>query len=174
MSIALRHRDFFGAVATLASPLNVRYGNRQNDYRADFDPATYRWRDFYDPDQVIARFYFGLRATRARTYVEPVFGSGPDVVARIIAVNPADQISRTGLGPDQLAIYVNYPGRDNYNFDAQDESFAWLASLQGVSLTLECDPCARHSLAYFTRNHPRAYRWLAGHLLPPTGCAPPR
>jgi S-formylglutathione hydrolase FrmB len=174
MSIALRHRDLFGAVATLAAPLNVRYWNCQMDYQADFDPATFRWRETYDPDQVIARFYFGLRRTRARTYIEPVFGSGPDVIARVIEVNPADQIFRTDLRPCELAIYVNYPGRDNYNFDAQDESFAWVASLRGVSLTLESDPCARHSLSYFRANHLRAYRWLACHLLPPTDCAQPR
>jgi hypothetical protein len=172
MSIALRHRELFGSVATLAAPLNLRYGNCQQDYRADFNPATYRWRDTYDPDEVVGRFYFGLKPTRARKYVEPVFGSGPDVVARITAVNPADQLFQTALRPCELAMYVNYPARDNYNFDAQDQSFAWLASLEGVSVDLEGSPCARHNLAYFNANHPRAYRWLACHLMPPLDLAP--
>jgi poly(3-hydroxybutyrate) depolymerase len=167
MSIALRHRDQFGAVATLAGPLNVRYWNCQEEYQADFDPATFRWREDYDPDMVIATFYLGLRKTRARTYVEPVFGSGPEVVSRIIDVNPADQLFRPGLPPGELAIYVNYPGKDNYNFDAQAESFAWVAGQNGIPLTLERDPCARHSLAYFRKNHMHAYRWLACHLPPP-------
>ena len=174
MSIALRHRELFGSVATLAAPLNVRYWNCQGDYRADFDPATFRWREDYDPDAVIATFYLGLRQTRARTYIEPVFGSGPEVISRVIAVNPADQIARTALRSRELAIYVNYPGRDNYNFDAQDQSFAWLAGQNGVELTLECDPCARHSLRYFRANHMRAYRWLACHMLPPVDLAPTR
>jgi poly(3-hydroxybutyrate) depolymerase len=174
MSLALRHRERFGTVATLAAPLNLRYWNCQEDYRADFDPATFRWRETYDPDQVIATFGFGLRRTRARTYVEPVFGSGPGVISRVIAVNPADQILATGLRPCELSIYVNYPGKDNYNFDAQDESFAWLAAQQGVHLTVERDPCARHNLAYFRANHIRAYRWLACHLLPPAPVSPSR
>ena len=174
MSIALRHRDQFGAVATLAAPLNARYWNCQGDNQGDFDPATYRWRDFYDPDEVIARFYGGLRRTRARKYIEPVFGSGPEVVPRIQAVNPADLIFTTALRPCELAIYVNYPEKDNYNFDAQDQSFAWLAGLNGVDITLEASPCGRHNLAYFKANHMPAYRWLACHLLPPVDLAPAR
>ena len=173
MSIALRHRELFASVATLAAPLNMRYGNCQDDNRADFDPSTYRWRTTYDPDEIIARFYLGLQRTRARKYIEPVFGSGPDVIDRIIATNPADQIFRTGLRPSELAIYINYPGRDNYNFDAQNESFAWLASQQGVSLTVENVPCGTHSLRYFRAVHMPTYRWLACHLLPPVDLLPP-
>jgi len=167
MSIALRHRELFATVATLAAPLNVRYWNCQEDYWADFDPAAFRWREDYDPNQVVGRFYFGLQRSRARKYVEPVFGSGPDVIPRVKELNPADQIGRTGLGPCELAIYINYPGKDNFNFDAQGESFAWLASLNGVSVTLHRAECSRHSRAYFRDNHIPAYRWLACHLLPP-------
>jgi S-formylglutathione hydrolase FrmB len=174
MSIALRHREKFGVVATLAAPLNLRYWNCQGDYQADFDPATYRWRETYDPDEVVARFYFGLQPTRARKYIEPVFGSGPEVIARIVQLNPADQLFQTNLRPGELAIYVNYPGHDNYNFDAQAQSFAWLASLNGVCITLECDPCGRHNYAYFHANHIRAYRWLACQLPPPVDRVPPR
>jgi poly(3-hydroxybutyrate) depolymerase len=172
MSIALRHRHIFGAVATLSAPLNMRYWNCQEDIQADFDPATFRWRTTYDPDEIIARFYCGLQVTRARKYIEPVFGAGPDVVDRIIQVNPADLIFRTGLQPGELAMYVNYGGQDEYNFDAHAQSFAWLASQRGVDVTLECDPGGRHNLAYFRANHPPAYRWLACHLLPPLDLAP--
>lgn len=174
MSIALRHRESFGAVATLAAPLNLRYWNCQEDYRANFDPRTFRWRSFYDPDEPIGRFYFGLQNTPARKYIEPVFGTDPGVHERVIAMNPADQIFLTGLKPCELAIYVNYPGCDNFNFDAQDESFAWLATQQGVSVHLESDPLGRHSLLYFRANHVPAYRWLAGHLLPPADRVPAR
>ena len=105
----------------------MRYWNSREVYQADFDPATFRWSEVYDPDMVIATFYLGLRRTRARTYIEPVFGSGPEVMPRVIEVNPADLLFRPGLPAGELAIYVNYPGKDNYNFDAQAESFAWLA-----------------------------------------------
>jgi S-formylglutathione hydrolase FrmB len=174
MSLALQHRELFATVATLAAPLNSRYYNCLGDYQADFDPATFRWRECYDPDEVIGRFYCGLRRTRARKYIEPVFGSDPGVLARASQVNPAELLFTTGLRPDELAIYVNYPGDDNFNFDAQDESFAWLASQQGISITLECVPGGRHDFAYFQHNHIRAYRFVGCHLLPPVDRMPER
>ena len=119
-------------------------------------------------------FYGGLSRTRARTYMEPVFGCyRPGVEAAIAAANPADLLFTTGLRPGELALYANYPARDNWNFDAQTESFAWLASTRGVAVDLERVPRARHDLRYFRSQHPRAFRWLAAHLLPPTDPLPP-
>ena len=67
MTIALKHRAVFGAVATVAGPLNVRYDSDKGGYGDDFDPATYRERTEYDPDMVIARFYLGMVRRRAKT-----------------------------------------------------------------------------------------------------------
>ena len=53
------------------------------------------------------------------------------MIAKVARDNPADLLLSTGLQPGELAMYVNYPGRDNYNFDAQDKSFAWLAAQRG-------------------------------------------
>ena len=53
MGLAIEHRDVFGAVATLASPLNLRYSNCDRVYFEDFDPTTYRWKTTYDPKEVI-------------------------------------------------------------------------------------------------------------------------
>jgi pimeloyl-ACP methyl ester carboxylesterase len=172
LNLAIKRRDLFGAVATLAGPANLRYYNCDCNYREDFDPATYRWRDEYNPDEVAAVFYLGLRRVRIKKYIEPVFGSGDQVEERITRENPADLLTLAGLQPGELAIYLNYPGRDNWNFDAQDESFAWLAGRRGIQVTAERDPGARHSLPYFRSNHEPLYRWLRGHLLPPVAVAP--
>ena len=168
LSLALKHRELFGSVATLAGPANMRYDSVDGDGMAPFDPATYRWNDRYDPDRVVGRFYLGLKPVRASRYIDPIFGSGEDVDARIRAENPADLIFSTNLQPGQLSIYLNFPGKDNYNFDDQARSFAWLAASRGVSVTLQCAPGGRHNLAYFRNHHVEAYCWLSRHLLPPT------
>ncbi len=173
MSIALKHRDLFGCVATLAGPLNMRYHNINGKYTEDFDPATYRERSEYDPDMVIARFYFGLLRRQVRTFLQPVYGDGPGVIARVAHDNPADLLASTNLQPGEVAIYVNYPGRDNYNFDAQAQSFAWLASRRGVVVDLSVDPKGRHNLPYIERAEPPAYLWLGRHLLGPTAVGSP-
>jgi S-formylglutathione hydrolase FrmB len=170
---ALKHRDLFGAVATLAAPANMRYCNVDGDYFEDFDPVTFRWNTRYNPDQVIARWYLGLRRTRARKYLSPVFGEDDGASGRIIRENPADLLSSTDLRPGELAIYLNYGGRDNYNFDAQAESFAWLASQRGVCVELDLDPGGRHNLPYFVHNLSLAFCWLGRHILPPVDVAVP-
>ena len=167
MAIAIRHRDRIGAVATLAGPLNLRYDTTSGRYGDDFDPATYRARTECDPNMVIARFYFGLLRRRVKTFLDPVYGSGPDLIARVAADNPADLLATTDLRPGELSIYANYPGRDNYNFDAQAQSFAWLAARRGIIVDLACLPRYCHTLTYIEAAEPAAYLWLGRHLLPP-------
>ena len=167
MAIALKHRDLFAVVATIGGPLNMRYDNCNGCYAEDFDPATYRERTEYDPDMIIARYYFGLLRRRVKKYLEPIYGPGPDMIAKIARDNPADLLVSTGLQPGELAMYVHYPGRDNYNFDAQDKSFAWLAAQRGIAVELAEDPMGRHNLRYIERAEPPAYLWLGRHILPP-------
>ena len=140
MGLAIKHRDYFGTVATLAGPLNLRYSNSDGVYFDDFNPATYRWKTHYDPREVIGSFYFGLVRVRARKFMAPVFGEGDAAVDRILRTNPADLIFSTDLRPGELFIYVNYPGRDNFNADAQAESFCWLAAQNGIQVTAIRDP----------------------------------
>jgi S-formylglutathione hydrolase FrmB len=172
MALAIRHRDYFGAVATLAGPLNLRYFNSDRVYAEDFDPATYRWRTDYDPRQVVGVFYRGLLKVRARKFMTSVFGDGNVVVSRIMLTNPADLIVSTDIQPGELAIYAHYPGRDNFNFDAQVQSFQWLAAQKGIDVTVACDPKGTHSLAYFRANTRPVLLWLSRHLLAPAAAAP--
>ncbi len=165
LSLAIRHRDFFGVVATMAAPVNLLYDNCHDDVLEDFHPETYRWQTKYEPGRLVGRFYGGLRRVRARFFLEPVFGSRPDeVLSRVAATNPASLIDQSGLQPGELAIYLHYAGRDGYNFDAHNQSFAWLAAQRGIGVTLESDPDAEHGLRYFRRNHEPVFRWLGQHL----------
>ena len=167
MAIALKHRDLFGSVATLAGPLNMLYDNGRARYgdrlRPGHLPRADRVRPQHDHRPLL------LRATPpAREDIpRPVYGTGPEVIARVSRDNPADLLAATELRPGELAIYVNYPGRDNYNFDAQDQSFAWLAARRGVAVDLICVPRACHNLSYIEGAEPPAYQWLGRHILPP-------
>ena len=49
VSMAIGHHDYFGAVATLAGSLNLRYFNSEGYYFDNFDPATYRWKTAMTP-----------------------------------------------------------------------------------------------------------------------------
>ena len=164
MSLAIRHRDTIGAVATLAAPLNLRYSNVDENYFEDFNPATYRWRTCYDSNEVVGVFYWGFQRIRAGKRIGPVFGDGDQVVEQIVNTNPADLLYTTDLRPGELAIYAGYAGRDEWNIDAQNESFAWLAAQKGIEMTLVKDPDATHNARYFRDNLPCALRWLGQHF----------
>ena len=167
MGIALKHRDVFSAVATLAGPLNMRYYTAQGRYGDNFDPATYRTRTEYKPNQIIAKFYFGFLRRKVKDFIAPVYGTGPDVLAKIKRDNPADLLKSTDLQPGQLQMYVNYAGLDNYNFDAQALSFVWLAERRGVRSDVVKVPRGRHNLPYIESQEPKGLYWLGEHLLPP-------
>ena len=87
---------------------------------------------------VIARYFGGFFPERVGTYLKPVYGTGPDVIARMKVDNPADLLASTDLRPGELAIYANYPCLDHFNFDAQVKSFVWLAAKRGVAVDLVC------------------------------------
>ena len=107
----MRHPDRLGVVAVLSAPLNSATRPAPATV-ADFDPATFRWKTDYDPDEVLGVFYFGLRRVPARKHIAPVFGDDPStVVGRIAAVNPADLLFSESIGPGRPAMFVGYGGR---------------------------------------------------------------
>jgi pimeloyl-ACP methyl ester carboxylesterase len=168
MNLAIKHRDLFGSVASLAGGINLRYYNCDRNYLEDFDPETYRWQDHYDPKAIVGLYACGLIRVPVGTFLTPVFGTGPGVLERIARENPADLLFTTNLQPGELAMYVDYGSRDNINLDAQSASFAWLAQQKGLEVTVFCDPGARHSRKYITAAQKRAYTWLGQRILPPT------
>jgi S-formylglutathione hydrolase FrmB len=168
MSMAIEHREFFGAVATLAGALNLRYYNADEVYFENFDPVTYRWKTRYVPGEIIGKLAYGTVRLPARRFMGSVFGEGDIVAVRIADTNPADKLFTTDIQPGQLAIYANYGGKDSFNFDAQVESFAWLAAGKGIDVTLDRDPRGTHSRRYLRGNVHHALVWLGQHLMPPT------
>jgi S-formylglutathione hydrolase FrmB len=165
MNLLLTRPEFFGAAASIAGAVNLRYGNVQGDYLADFNPATYRWKTAYRSEEVIAQYWGGLIEIPAGRFIEPVFGRGPDVVPRVIQQNPADLLF---LQPPPLEtpILLCFGGRDQFNMDAQGASFAWLAESQGVTVEVCHDPHGDHTGDYFIRAQRQVWRWLGKRLAP--------
>ena len=160
MSLALRHRDYFGAAASASGLLNLRYDTCSGDYFAPFSPETYRWKTVYDPHEVAAKFVGGLVRIHARFFIEPIFGSDPGVLERVMRINPADLLESTNLGPAQLRMYVRYGDQDLLNFDAHAQSFVWLAAQRGVAVEEVCVPGGKHDAAFFTESSAHMYGWL--------------
>ena len=176
LSFALKYSTDVGAVATLSAPANLRYISRrkrllpflpEESYRRNFSPETFAFRDMFDPDEIGASFFLFLRLRTGR-FIDPVYGEDSRlVIDRIRQDNPADLLWFQGKPDPPLDIYLRYGARDNFNFDAQNESFIALAEQRGVPLTVVRDKCARHLTPYFNRRIDDLMIWIAHHLDPP-------
>lgn len=169
--MALKHRHSFHAAGTLAAPVNMRYSNDKGKYFKNFKPETYRWREEYRPKEVVAK-YFGLVKFRSRRLLEHAFGPPEVLLENVRENNPADLLFDLDIQPGEVHIYLNYPGCDNFNFDAHCESFEWLARSKGIHVDMSKDPHARHLTPFFRRNSPSLFAWIGAHVLPPIDIEP--
>lgn len=168
MALGIKYREMFSLVTVIAGPLNLRYQTCNGRYFENFSPETYRWSEEYFSHQKVAKYWGGLIHVPARFFVSPIFGRGKGIIERVKMNNPADLLFSHDLQPGELQMFIRYAGRDNFNFDAQIESFIWLASTRGISIDAVKDPMARHTTEYCTEAQKRAYDWLAPRMLPPT------
>jgi hypothetical protein len=63
-------------------------------------------------------------------------------------------------------MFIAYAGRDQFNIDAQVESFLYLARDRGLNVGVSYDPNGKHDTATGRRLFPDAVEWLAPLLIP--------
>jgi S-formylglutathione hydrolase FrmB len=166
-NLGIKHRECFGVVLGVYPPLNLRWVNDRGRYFGNFNPKKWGWRCTVDQGhEVIARFYGGLVTIRLKQVVDPLFGRGPEAIAAVARENPIEMIDRYRLCEGQLAMYVAYGGKDQFNIDAQVESFLYLARCRGISVAVGYEPHGRHDYATAVKLFPGMIDWLAMQLAP--------
>jgi len=166
-NLGIRHRDAFGIVAGIMPPLNLRWQDCQGNPRAKFDPRFWGWRTAFDEREVVARL--GVVTVRLGDLITPVFGQGDAATAEIIANNPIELVDRTRLRNGELAMFIGYGGRDEFNVDAQVESFLYLCKHRGIAVSVAYDPHGHHNAALASECAPALFEFLAQRL---SGCGP--
>jgi hypothetical protein len=164
---AIKYQDRFGVVLGFFPPLNLRWEDCYGRYRANFDPCCWGWReDFSHSHEVMGRFY-GVVPVRAGRMLNPLYGRrNPETAALISQDNPIEMLDTYDLREGQLEMYVAYGGRDQFNLDAQIESFLYRAGQRGLTIGVGYDPRGKHDMATAMRLLPRAMDWLGSRLMP--------
>jgi pimeloyl-ACP methyl ester carboxylesterase len=144
-NLGIKHRQHIGVIVGIMPAINTRYNDCKGNYGTDFDPSCFGLAEAYRPTQPIARFYGGLITVRQRRVVGPVFGEGPDVIKRISAENPAEMLTSLDVKPGELELFAGVGDRDEFNFDAQVDSFEYLAKQRGIGITTVKIPCGKHN-----------------------------
>ncbi len=164
---AIKHREAFGVVVGIYPPLNLRWIDAEGNYMANFDPKNWGWRqDLCQRHEVVGRFAGGLVHVDIQRFVGPVFGDGPEAILELSRENPIEMLLRYNVQPGELQMYVAYGGKDQFNIDAQVESFLYMARYRGLEVGVGYDPTGRHTLATAGKLFDGIIEWLAPRIAP--------
>ncbi|MGF1579809.1 MAG: alpha/beta hydrolase-fold protein [Gemmataceae bacterium] len=171
----IKHRDRFGIVLGIYPPLNTRWIDCRGKYFGNFRPDCACWRTNIDCVFEPLGIYAGIFPITVRQLITPLYGRGGCAIAGMARDNPVEIMIRTQLKPGELSMFVAYGGRDEFNLDAQIESFLYHAHNQGIQPTVSYSPRGRHNLRTAKSFFPEAIQWLAPQLAPyaPGKCAGP-
>jgi S-formylglutathione hydrolase FrmB len=165
-NLAIKYRDRVKVVLGIFPPLNTRWIDCHGRYMANFDPWCWGWRtDFSRKHETVGRFYLVVKIPLYRV-IGPLYDKDPDIVAKVSWENPIEMIDRQDLREGELAMYVGYGRKDQFNLDAQVESFLYVARQRGLTVTTTYDPHGKHDLATALRMLPETIAWLAVQIAP--------
>jgi hypothetical protein len=134
---------------------------------ANFHPNCWGWRtDFDNHYDVVGIFYGGLYKVRLKQLIDPIYGRGPGVAAKVSSENPIENLERYQVKAGELEMYIAYGGQDEFNLDAQVESFVYRTQQMGLPITVAKDPCGRHDRETALKLLPATLEWLRPRLEP--------
>lgn len=170
-NLGIKYRDAVHNVAGVFPPLNLRYIDCHGRYFADFNPNCIGWREAVRPKKPVARYYGGLLTIRQRRFIDPLYGRRPGAISRISQENPVEMLETYDLQPGQLAMFIGYGGKDEFNIDAQVESFLYFAKFRGICPTVAYIRNAHHTVENGKKLFPAMMQWIGERLAPYGPCA---
>lgn len=169
-NLALKYRACFKIVIGVFPPLNTRWLDCHGRYMGNFDPCCWGWRtDFSRRLEVVGRFY-GVVTIRESKVVKPLYGRDPNILSQVSGENPIEMVDRLGLQEGELDMYVAYGGRDQFNIDAQVESFLFVARQRGLTVDVAYEPNGKHDPETALKLLPGILDWLAPRIAPYSPC----
>jgi S-formylglutathione hydrolase FrmB len=159
-SLAFKHPELFKIIVGILPPVNTRWVDCHGRYMGNFDPCCWGWReDFTHLHEIVGRFY-GVVVIPLRSVVRPLYDIGPNTAAEIALNNPIEMIDRLGIHEGMFDMYIAYGGMDQFNIDAQVESFLYVAKQRGLTVQVGYDPKGKHDVQTAYRLLPGILCWL--------------
>jgi hypothetical protein len=90
----------------------------------------------------------------------------PETLPAIISNNPIEMLDLYDVQPGQLGMYVAYSGRDQFNIDAQVESFLFVARRRCLEVGVGYEPRGRHDRPTAQKLLPGIIDFLDSRLTP--------
>ncbi len=80
--------------------------------------------------------------------------------------NPIEMLDAYNVQNGDINMYVAYAGMDEFNLDAQAESFLYRTHERGISVEVDYHPWGRHNRLTLRNMIPPAIEWLGCKLAP--------
>jgi S-formylglutathione hydrolase FrmB len=163
----IKYPERFKVVVGIFPPVNLRWVDCHGRYMGNFDPDCWGWRtDVSRGREVVGRFY-GVITIRQRQVAFPLYGRrNPETLAEVSRENPIEMLDAYDVREGLLDMYIAYGGRDQFNIDAQVESFLYHARERGLTVQVGYDPQGKHDRATAERLLPGVLDWLGPRLAP--------
>ena len=143
-NLGIKNKKDFGVLVGVLPPLNLRFADCHGRTDGDWDETCVGVQTEYRPNAPVARFAHGLVTIRQRQVIAPVFGEGPDVIAKVAAENPSEMLFSYNVQPGDFEMFAGYGDHDEFNLDAQTKSFAAYARGRGITVHTVEIPGGRH------------------------------
>ena len=133
-SKAMKHPDKFRLAMGILPPLNMLWGSCRGSYyeqlRSRTAGASARGRP--SPAWWSGKFFGGLVIVREGQLIHPLYRRNNPLTSELIKRdNPFDLLDSRDVQPGQFQFFIAYAGKDEFNIDAQVESFLFRAHAEG-------------------------------------------
>jgi hypothetical protein len=110
-----------------------------------------------------------------RQVIEPLYGLGDEALIALSQENPIEMLDTFHVQCGELDMYIGYGGLDQFNIDAQVESFLYRARERGLCVAVGYEPKGKHDRPTALKLVPGIIDWLGPRLAPfgPVPCAGP-
>lgn len=170
--MGIRHRDRIGHVLGIFPALNLRYMDCRGGMLGNFHPECDDLREDFSQHSLAAARYFGFIPVPVKILLRPMINPrrARDFVSN---ENPYELLDTLDLKPGELGMFAAYGTRDQFNMDAQVESFEHRARQKGLEMTVIRRKGARHDRMAALSFVPDVVAWLRERLDDDKGAAAP-
>jgi pimeloyl-ACP methyl ester carboxylesterase len=164
-NLGIQHRDRVHVVAGIFPPVNTRYVDCRGRYMSPFDPDCQALRtDVSRGHEIVGRFY-GVVLIPLKRLLDPIYDrKDPSVIDQLSRNNPFEMIDAYNLKEGELAMFIAYSGRDEFNINAQVDSFLYKTKQKGITVDVAYDPKGRHNSRTVEKLQPSLFEWLNKRL----------
>ncbi|MSR32602.1 MAG: hypothetical protein EXR99_13970 [Gemmataceae bacterium] len=162
--LGMKHKAYFKPVAGLCPPLNWRYMDCRGGFMRNFQSHCDELRqDFSNGNMTVGR-YFGF-VLKLSDMIGPLFDyQDPEVYKEIAAGNPLEALDKYQIKEGDLNFFLGYSGKDQFNLDAQCQSFLKKTQEKGIHVQVVTNPRGRHNHLSMMGYFPSLLEWLGRAL----------